>query len=57
MPTLDIKNLIRVLQRSRGRLYDLYVASHDFGIADALLNECIHIDNMITQLRKLVTPE
>jgi len=57
MPTLDVKALIRTLTGSRRRLYDLYLAEKDFGIADALLRETQHIDQLIAQIRKLLTPE
>lgn len=57
MPTLDINVLIRSLEGTRVRLYELYVRVLDLGVADALLRESLHIEQIITQLRKLVTPK
>jgi hypothetical protein len=57
MPSLNIKELIRTLEGTRSRLYSLYLAERDFGISDSLLNESIHIEQIIAQLRKLITPE
>jgi hypothetical protein len=53
MPTLNIGVLISTLKDTRIRLYELYVYTLDMGMADALLNECNRLDQIIRQLEPL----
>lgn len=57
MPTLDVKELIRILEGSRRRLYGLYIHVLDLGVSDALHRESLYIEQLITQLRKLLPAE
>ena len=54
MPQLKTEALIDCLENMRIRLYELYVYTLDIEMGDALLNESNKLNQIISQLKKLL---